>query len=132
MEAVSTPVTSQIPMTLYDATPQKTEFITLNLEAASTSETSVNFCEYIKRKFPEDSHLHAHRFKNLKSHNMKNLHSLTNTVNMLKCIGIRQKRRVWTKNFSRTTIWKEPLRTHRRRWEITGMDPKRYLRETGS
>jgi hypothetical protein len=32
-----------------------------NLEAVSTSETSVNFYETTRRKIPEDSHIHQYR-----------------------------------------------------------------------
>jgi hypothetical protein len=35
---------------------------------ASTSETSVNFCETTRRNNPEDSRLHTRRRENLKSH----------------------------------------------------------------
>jgi hypothetical protein len=38
------------------------------MEAISTSETSVNFYQTTRRNNPEDSHLHALRRKNLKSH----------------------------------------------------------------
>jgi hypothetical protein len=37
-------------------------------EAASTSETSVNFYQTTLRYNPEDSHLHTHRCENLISH----------------------------------------------------------------
>jgi hypothetical protein len=37
------------------------------IEAASTSETLVNY-QTTQRKNPEDSHLHARRHENLKSH----------------------------------------------------------------
>jgi hypothetical protein len=37
------------------------------MEAASTSETSVNFCHTTWRNNPEDSHLHARRRENLES-----------------------------------------------------------------
>jgi hypothetical protein len=43
------------------------------LEAASTSETSVNFYQTTRRNNPEDSHLHTCRRENLKSHNMNYL-----------------------------------------------------------
>jgi hypothetical protein len=43
------------------------------MEAASTSETLVNFYQTTRRYNPEDSHLHTRRHKNLKSHLMKNL-----------------------------------------------------------
>jgi hypothetical protein len=36
------------------------------MEAASSSETSVNFCQSTRRYNPEDSHLHTRRRKNLK------------------------------------------------------------------
>jgi hypothetical protein len=38
------------------------------MEAASTSETSVNFYQTTRRNNPEDSHLHTRRRVNLKSH----------------------------------------------------------------
>jgi hypothetical protein len=38
------------------------------MEAASTSETSVNFYQTTRPNNPEDSHLHTRRRKNLKSH----------------------------------------------------------------
>jgi hypothetical protein len=37
------------------------------MEAASSSETSVNFYQTTRRNNPEDSHLHARRRENLKS-----------------------------------------------------------------
>jgi hypothetical protein len=40
---------------------------TLMMEAASTSETSVNFYQTTPLKIPEDSYLHTRRRKNLKS-----------------------------------------------------------------
>jgi hypothetical protein len=42
--------------------------ITLMMEAAKTSETSVNFYQTTRRNILEDSHLHTRRRKNLKSH----------------------------------------------------------------
>jgi hypothetical protein len=42
--------------------------IALMMEAASTSETSVNFYQTTRRYNPEDSHLHTRRRENLKSH----------------------------------------------------------------
>jgi hypothetical protein len=41
----------------------------LMMEAASTSETSVNFYQTTRRYNREDSHLHTRRRENLKSHN---------------------------------------------------------------
>jgi hypothetical protein len=38
------------------------------MEAASTSETSINFYQTTRRYNPEDSHLHTHRRENLKSY----------------------------------------------------------------
>jgi hypothetical protein len=38
------------------------------MEAESTSETSVNFYQTIRRNIPEDSHRHTRRSENLKSH----------------------------------------------------------------
>jgi hypothetical protein len=40
------------------------------MEAASTSETSVNFYQTTRRYNPEDSHLQTHRRENLKSNNI--------------------------------------------------------------
>jgi hypothetical protein len=42
--------------------------IALIMEAASTSETSVNFYQTTLLNNPEDSHLHIRRRENLKSH----------------------------------------------------------------
>jgi hypothetical protein len=41
--------------------------IALMTEAASTSETLVNFYQTTRRNNPEDSHLHTRRRENLKS-----------------------------------------------------------------
>jgi hypothetical protein len=38
------------------------------MEAGSVSETSVNFYQTTRRFIPEDSHLHARRRENLKTH----------------------------------------------------------------
>jgi hypothetical protein len=38
------------------------------MDAASTSETSVNFYQTTRRNIPEDSHLHTRCRENLKSH----------------------------------------------------------------
>jgi hypothetical protein len=37
------------------------------MEAAGTSDTSVNYYQATRRKIPEDSHLHSRRRQNLKS-----------------------------------------------------------------
>jgi hypothetical protein len=42
--------------------------ITLMMEAASTSETSINFYQTTRCYSPEDSHLHTRRSENLKSY----------------------------------------------------------------
>jgi hypothetical protein len=42
--------------------------VALMMEAASTSETLVNFYQTIRRYNPEDSHLRTHRLENLKSY----------------------------------------------------------------
>jgi hypothetical protein len=42
--------------------------IALMMEAASTSQTSVNFYHTTRRSNPEDSRLHTRRRENLKSH----------------------------------------------------------------
>jgi hypothetical protein len=36
------------------------------MEVASTSKTSVNFCQTTRRKIPEDCHLHTCRRENMK------------------------------------------------------------------
>jgi hypothetical protein len=41
------------------------------MEAASTSETLVNFYQTTRRYNPEDSHIHIHRRENLKSYSVK-------------------------------------------------------------
>jgi hypothetical protein len=46
--------------------------IALMMEAASTSETLVNFYQTTRRNNPDDSHLHTHRRENLKSHVLQN------------------------------------------------------------
>jgi hypothetical protein len=43
----------------------------LVMEAASTSETSVKFCQTARRNIPEDSLLHIRCHENLKSHLIK-------------------------------------------------------------
>jgi hypothetical protein len=45
--------------------------IALMMEAASTSETSVNFYQTARRNNPEDSHLHTRHRENLKSDERK-------------------------------------------------------------
>jgi hypothetical protein len=47
---------------------QKNRAIALMMEAASTSETLVNFYQTTQCNNPEDSHLHTRRRENLKSH----------------------------------------------------------------
>jgi hypothetical protein len=47
--------------------------IVLTMEAASTSETFVNFYQTTRRYNPEDSHLHIRRRENLRSHNFHNI-----------------------------------------------------------
>jgi hypothetical protein len=47
------------------------------MEAASSSETSVNFNQTAGRNNPEESHLHTCRRKNLKSHQAQFSHKLT-------------------------------------------------------
>jgi hypothetical protein len=41
------------------------------IEAASSSETSVNIYQTTRRNIPEDSHIPARRRENLKSHHQK-------------------------------------------------------------
>jgi hypothetical protein len=43
-------------------------FITMMMEAASTSETLVNLYQTTRRNNPKDSHLHTHCCENLNSH----------------------------------------------------------------
>jgi hypothetical protein len=38
------------------------------MDAASTSETSINFCQTTRRNNPEDIHFQTRRHDNLKSH----------------------------------------------------------------
>jgi hypothetical protein len=45
--------------------------IALMVDAASTSETSVNFYQTTLRNNPENSHLHTRRHENLKSHSVQ-------------------------------------------------------------
>jgi hypothetical protein len=47
--------------------------IALMMEAASTSETSINFYQTTWRNISEDSHLHTRRRENLKSYKMPNV-----------------------------------------------------------
>jgi hypothetical protein len=44
--------------------------IALMMEAASTSETPVNFYKTTRRNIPEDGHLHTRRRENLKSYRL--------------------------------------------------------------
>jgi hypothetical protein len=44
--------------------------IVLMMEAASTSETSVNFFQTTRRYNPEDSHLHTRHRENIKSYHV--------------------------------------------------------------
>jgi hypothetical protein len=46
-------------------------YVALMIEAASTSEMSVNFYQTTRRNNPEKSHLHTRRRENLKFHNSK-------------------------------------------------------------
>jgi hypothetical protein len=46
-------------------------FIALMMEAAITSETSINFYQTTRRNNTEDSHLRTHRLENLKSHELQ-------------------------------------------------------------
>jgi hypothetical protein len=52
----------------------------LMMEAASTSEISVNFCQTTCCNIPEDSHLHTHRSENLKSY----INSSTDVTRVMK------------------------------------------------
>jgi hypothetical protein len=50
--------------------------IDLKIEAASTSETSINFYQTTLRNNPEDSHLHTRRRENLKSYKGRNCRNI--------------------------------------------------------
>jgi hypothetical protein len=45
--------------------------IALMMEAASASETLVNFYQTTRRNNPEDNHLHTHRLQKMKSRNSR-------------------------------------------------------------
>jgi hypothetical protein len=47
--------------------------IALMMEAAGTSETSINFYQTTRRYNPEDSHLRTHRHENLKSYELNDV-----------------------------------------------------------
>jgi hypothetical protein len=53
------------------------------LEAVSTSETSVNFYQALRRNIPEDGHIHAGGCENLKYHllQVRSLERLRKTRN---------------------------------------------------
>jgi hypothetical protein len=52
------------------------------MEAASTSETLVNFYQTTRRNNPEDSHLRTRRRENLKSHGRVKVHgNITESLN---------------------------------------------------
>jgi hypothetical protein len=50
------------------------------MEAASTSETSVNVYHTTRRNVPEDSNLHARRCETLKSHSMNMGYEILNVA----------------------------------------------------
>jgi hypothetical protein len=54
--------------------------IALMMEAASTSETSVNVYQTTRRNNPGDSHLHTRRRENLKSRQKTKLHLQFSTL----------------------------------------------------
>jgi hypothetical protein len=58
------------------ATTNITAIFALMMEAANTSEMSVNFYHTTQRNNPEDSHLHTRHCENLKSHILVGLHSV--------------------------------------------------------
>jgi hypothetical protein len=55
------------------------------MEAASTSETSVNFYQTTLRNSPEDSHLHTRSRENLKSHLAYFITPPANGIRILQC-----------------------------------------------
>jgi hypothetical protein len=60
------------------------------IEAASTSETSVNFCQTTRRYIPEGSHLHTCRRENLKSHQNNSKVAHTDNVLLLSSESIKE------------------------------------------
>jgi hypothetical protein len=60
--------------------------IALMMEAARTSETSVNFYQTARRNNPEDSCLHTRRRENLKSHNVNCLYD--SVFSRLHCVCV--------------------------------------------
>jgi hypothetical protein len=56
------------------------------MEAASTSETLVNFYQTTRRYNPEDSHLRTHRRENLKSYLVDNLIVLSTILSSTKIL----------------------------------------------
>jgi hypothetical protein len=53
---------------VYQSFRRAEAMITMMMEAASTSETSVNFYQTTRRNNPEERRIHTRRRKNLKSH----------------------------------------------------------------
>jgi hypothetical protein len=57
------------------------------MEAARTSETSVDIKLITRQYIPEDSELHTRRRENLKSHHPRELYSLSQTQRI--CVSIK-------------------------------------------
>jgi hypothetical protein len=57
-----------------------TTTVALMIEAASTSETSVNFCQTTQRNKPEKSHLHTHCRETLKSQDLNEIFDIHTTA----------------------------------------------------
>jgi hypothetical protein len=59
------------------------------MEAASTSETSVNFYQTTRRYNPEDSHLHARRSENHKSYLLSflQIQSMKDKIKQMPCFS---------------------------------------------
>jgi hypothetical protein len=62
-----------VPCSLVEVFRRFRGLIALMMEAANTSEMSVNICQTTQRNNPEDSHLHTRRRENLKYHAYKNI-----------------------------------------------------------
>jgi hypothetical protein len=61
--------------------------VALMMEAASTSETSVNFYQTTRCNTPEDSHLHTRSHEKLKSHQLQEMFEVQHARNVRKGHG---------------------------------------------
>jgi hypothetical protein len=60
--------------------------VVLTMEAASTSETPVNFYEIARRIIPEEWHLQTHRRENLQSHGLHKNGGISQTPERLQLL----------------------------------------------